>query len=158
MRLNHLDLTVPNVAQSRAFFETYFGLRCIVSVSRGNDDLVVLTDEAGFALTLNNFDKTQVEYPGGFHIGFMQDSRESVDEIYERLKSDGFDVESPREFHGAWTFFFRRRAASTSKSRINSSAGTHGRGLARGQGGHDERAVCSRSRLTPRKSGAGRPK
>ena len=107
MRLNHLDLTVPNVAQSRAFFETYFGLRCIVSVSRGNDDLVVLTDEAGFALTLNNFDKTQVEYPGGFHIGFMQDSRESVDEIYERLKSDGFDVESPREFHGAWTFFFR---------------------------------------------------
>ena len=107
MRLNHLDLTVPNVAQSRAFFETYFGLRCIVSVSRGNDDLVVLTDEAGFALTLNNFDKTQVEYPGGFHIGFMQDSRERVDEIYERLKSDGFDVESPREFHRAWTFFFR---------------------------------------------------
>jgi len=37
MRLNHIDLTVPNVAQSREFFETYFGLRCIVSVSGGND-------------------------------------------------------------------------------------------------------------------------
>ncbi|MBV8265712.1 MAG: VOC family protein [Planctomycetaceae bacterium] len=107
MRLNHLHLTVPNVAQSRAFFETYFGFRCIVSVSRSNGDLVVLTDEAGFALILNNFDKAPVEYPRGFHIGFMQDSRERVDEIYERLKSDGFGVESPREFHGAWTFFFR---------------------------------------------------
>jgi len=108
MRLNHLDLTVPNVAQSRAFFEKYFGLRCVVSVDRGNDDLVVLTDESGFALTLSNSDTTRhVEYPAGFHIGFMQDSRERVDEIHERLKSDGFAVEAPREFHGAWTFFFR---------------------------------------------------
>jgi len=108
MRLNHLDLTVPDVEQSRAFFETYFGLRCVVSVDRGNDELVVLTDEAGFALTLNNSDTTtRVEYPAGFHIGFMQDSRQGVDELHKRLKSDGFNVESPREFHGAWTFFFR---------------------------------------------------
>jgi lactoylglutathione lyase len=108
MRLNHLDLTVPDVAQSRAFFETYLGLRCIVSVSRGDDDFAVLTDEARFALTLNNLDKARpVEYPGGFHIGFMQDSPECVDEIHQRLMSDGFDVESPRLDHGAWTFFFR---------------------------------------------------
>jgi lactoylglutathione lyase len=106
MRLNHLDLTVPNVAQSRAFFETYFGLRCVVS--RGNDALVVLTDDAGVALTLSSPDTTTpVAYPGGFHIGFMQDSRERVDAIYEPLKSDGFDVESPRELHRAWTFYFR---------------------------------------------------
>ena len=106
MRLNHLDLTVPNVAQSRAFFETYFGFRCVVA--RENDALVVLTDDAGFALTLSNLDATtQVAYPPGFHIGFMQDSRERVDAIYERLKSSGFDVEAPREWHGAWTFYFR---------------------------------------------------
>jgi catechol 2,3-dioxygenase-like lactoylglutathione lyase family enzyme len=107
MRLNHLDLTVPDVAQSRAFFETYFGLRCIVSVSRDDQEIAVLTDESGFALTLNNFDKRPIEYPGGFHVGFMQDSRERVDEIHARLRDDGFDVGSPREFHGAWTFFFR---------------------------------------------------
>ena len=23
------------------------------------------------------------------------------------LKSDGFDMEPPKEFHGAWTFYFR---------------------------------------------------
>jgi hypothetical protein len=30
-----------------------------------------------------------------------------VDEIYARLKADGFDAEPPREFHGAWTFYLR---------------------------------------------------
>ena len=68
----------------------------------------MLVDESGFVLTLNNFQKaTEVEYPGAFHIGFMQESRERVDEIYERLKSGGFDAKPPREFHGAWTFYFR---------------------------------------------------
>jgi catechol 2,3-dioxygenase-like lactoylglutathione lyase family enzyme len=104
MRLNHLDLTVPDVARSRAFFETYFGLRCVVS--RGKE-LVVLTDEADFALTLSSPDSQPVVYPGGFHLGFRQDTRERVDEIYKHLKWDGCDVEAPREHHGAWTFFCR---------------------------------------------------
>jgi catechol 2,3-dioxygenase-like lactoylglutathione lyase family enzyme len=106
MRLNHLNLTVPSVSQSRAFFESYFGLRCVFE--RGRDTLAVLMDETGFVLTLANFDKVdKVEYPGAFHIGFMQDSREKVDEIYQRLKSEGIDAEPTREFHGAWTFYFR---------------------------------------------------
>jgi catechol 2,3-dioxygenase-like lactoylglutathione lyase family enzyme len=106
MALNHLNLTVPEVARTRAFFETYFGFRCVFE--RGRDALAVLVDESGFILTLNNFDKAaEVEYPGAFHVGFMQESRERVDAIYERLKSDGFDAEPPREFHGAWTFYFR---------------------------------------------------
>jgi hypothetical protein len=64
-------------------------------------------DESGFVLTLANFDKVdKVEYPGAFHIGFMQESRERVDEIYRRLTSDGIAAEPPREFHGAWTFYF----------------------------------------------------
>ena len=29
MGLNHLDLAVPDVAATRAFFETYFGFRCL---------------------------------------------------------------------------------------------------------------------------------
>jgi catechol 2,3-dioxygenase-like lactoylglutathione lyase family enzyme len=105
MQLNHLDLIVPNVLECRALFESYFGFRCVVS--RG-DELVVLTDGAGFALTLSSPETTaHVAYPAGFHIGFMQDSRDRVNEIHGRLKSDGFDVQSPGEYHGAWTFFFR---------------------------------------------------
>jgi len=129
-RLNHIDLVVPNVTEDLAFFEKYFGFRRIVD--RG-DKLVILTDGAGFALTLSSpemgaeidqFQRTRtaahkaqgpggpdtkkpVEYPRGFHIGFMQDSREAVNEIFRDLKSGGVAVEQPKEYHGAWTFFVR---------------------------------------------------
>jgi len=106
MALNHLNLTVPDVSQTRAFFETYFGFRCIAE-PRG-DALVVLVDESGFVLTLNNFDNAEeVAYPGAFHVGFRQDSREQVDAIHQRLKAAGFDMKPPHEFHGAWTIYFR---------------------------------------------------
>ena len=76
----------------------------------------MLVDESGFVLTLNNFEKaTEVEYPGAFHIGFMQESRERVDEIHQQLKAGGFDMEPPKEFHGAWTFYFRARVVSSSR-------------------------------------------
>jgi catechol 2,3-dioxygenase-like lactoylglutathione lyase family enzyme len=105
MRLNHLNLTVPDVHQTRRFFEKYFGLRCVME--RG-DAIVILVDESGFVLALSNFEKaTEVEYPGAFHIGFMQESRAKVDEMHARLKADGIDVKTPKEFHGAWTFYFR---------------------------------------------------
>jgi catechol 2,3-dioxygenase-like lactoylglutathione lyase family enzyme len=105
MKLNHLNLTVPDVSQTRQFFEKYFGLRCLAEP--GGEALVVLVDESGFVLTLNNFSHaTEVKYPGAFHIGFRQENRERVDEIHQRLKADGFDVKTPKEFHGAWTFYF----------------------------------------------------
>ena len=105
MILNHINLTVPDVAQSRDFFESYFGLRCVTE--RGRNALAVLVDDSGLVFTLNNFGKeAHVEYPAAFHIGFMQPSRERVDEIYQRLKNDGFDAQPPKEFHGAWTFYF----------------------------------------------------
>jgi len=108
MALNHLNLTVPDVTRTREFFETYFGFRCLTpSTARGPDTLAVLVDESGFILSLNNFERAnEVEYPGAFHIGFMQQSREQVDAMYQRLKSDGFEVKPPREFHGGWTFYF----------------------------------------------------
>jgi catechol 2,3-dioxygenase-like lactoylglutathione lyase family enzyme len=106
MRLNHLNLTVPDVARTREFFENYFGFRCVAE--RGRGFLAVLVDESGFVLTLNNFDDAaQVQYPGAFHIGFMQETREHVDGMYERLRAGGFNPEPPKEFHGAWTFYFR---------------------------------------------------
>jgi len=105
MALNHLNLTVPDVSQTRAFFEKHFGFRCVAVPS---DALVVLVDESGFVLTLNNLAKAEeVAYPGIFHVGFRQDSREQVDAFYQRLKADGFDMKPPHEFHGGWTFYFR---------------------------------------------------
>ena len=107
MALNHLNLTVPNVPQTRAFFETYFGFRQIAGAPQ-SDTFVVLHDESGFVLSLNNFTEAEeVAYPGAFHVGFRQDSREQVDAIYRRLKADGIDLKPPHEFHGGWTIYFR---------------------------------------------------
>jgi catechol 2,3-dioxygenase-like lactoylglutathione lyase family enzyme len=106
MGLNHLNLSVAEVSRTREFFETYFGFRTVFE--RDRDVLAVMVDESGFILTLSNFDKaSEVKYPGAFHVGFMQESNERVDEMYTRLKADGFEPQPPREFHGAWTFYFR---------------------------------------------------
>jgi catechol 2,3-dioxygenase-like lactoylglutathione lyase family enzyme len=107
MALNHLNLTVPSVPQTRAFFETYFGFRHLGGAPQ-SDTFVVLVDESGFVLSLNNFTEAEeVAYPGAFHVGFRQDGWEQVDAIYQRLKADGFNMKPPHQFHGGWTFYFR---------------------------------------------------
>lgn len=106
MRMNHINLAVSDVQASRAFFETYFGLRCVAE--NGRDKLVVLVDEAQCVITLSNFGGADdVAYPKSFHLGFFQPSRERVDEIFERLEADGFTPKTRREFHGAWTFYLK---------------------------------------------------
>jgi lactoylglutathione lyase len=103
MKLNHLNLTVTDVAETRKLFETYFGFTGLKEV--GNDKFAVLFGEDGFVLNLMR--GAQVGYPETFHIGFIQDSEERVNEINRHLKEDGFEVNPPRKFHGAWTFYFR---------------------------------------------------
>jgi lactoylglutathione lyase len=106
MVLNHLNLTVPDVGRTRDFFETYFGLRRMVG-GKENKNFAVLLDDNELVLTLIGAGKaTEVKYPVTFHIGFKQGSRERVDEIYHRLKTGGFEADPPKEFHGAWTFYF----------------------------------------------------
>ena len=106
MRMNHINLAVPDVAQSRAFLESYFGLRCLAAPDP--DTIVVLADEDGCIVSLSNFKKTDaVVYPNGFHIGFMQASRAAVDALHGRLEGDGHPVGPRKEFHGAWTFYFK---------------------------------------------------
>ena len=107
MRMNHVQLAVADVAANRAFFETYFGLKCLAD--RGGT-LAVLGDQ-GSVVALNNFKKAaEVNYPNDFndfHIGFGQESRERVDEIHASLTAGGFKPDKPREFHGAWTFYIK---------------------------------------------------
>lgn len=130
MKLNHLNLTVTDVAETRKLFETYFGFTGLREV--GNEKFALLSGEDGFVLNLTaaeyaakvlqepgntalrevlpdelSLRGAQVSYPEIFHIGFMQESEERVNEINQRLKDDGFDVNPPKKFHGAWTFYFR---------------------------------------------------
>jgi hypothetical protein len=48
-----------------------------------------------------------VSYPKKCHIGFIRPSEAEVDEINQRLKDDGFEVEAPSHQHHAWAFSFR---------------------------------------------------
>jgi lactoylglutathione lyase len=50
--------------------------------------------------------ESEVKYPATFHIGFIQDSEEQVNEINRCLKADGFAVPPPSRQHGSWTFYF----------------------------------------------------
>jgi lactoylglutathione lyase len=107
MKLNHLNLTVTDVAETRDFLEKYFGLRRMQGMKE-NSIIAGLFDDNGIVLTLFRGEAAaEVRYPGSFHIGFIQDSEERVNEINQRLKDDGFDVPPPRRFHGSWTFYFR---------------------------------------------------
>ena len=92
MKLNHLNLAVSDVPQARAFLVKYFGFD--TGGKPGNDTIAVLRDDSGMVLTLTNIDgAAEVKYPGAFHIGFIQESREKVDEINRRLKEDGVEVD-----------------------------------------------------------------
>jgi catechol-2,3-dioxygenase len=112
MKLNHLNLTVTDVAETHKFLQTYFGLRDM----GGNKNIASLTDENGIVVTLTSAKiggESDVKYPATFHIGFIQPSEERVNEINDRLKADGFDVPSPSRQHGSWTFYFRAPGAFT---------------------------------------------
>lgn len=99
MRLNHLNLTVGDVKATIDFMVKYFGMQ--LGNTRGNG-FAVLFDDGGLVLTLMKGD--QVIYPNTFHIGFIQESEDKVNEIYQRLKDDGITVNPPQRSH-AWTFY-----------------------------------------------------
>jgi catechol 2,3-dioxygenase-like lactoylglutathione lyase family enzyme len=105
MKLNHINLTVTDVLETQRFLETYFGMRN----GGGNNNIAFLRDDDGMVITLTSMKvgrETAVRYPATFHIGFIQESEERVDEINGRLKDDGFDVPPPSRQHGSWTFYF----------------------------------------------------
>jgi catechol 2,3-dioxygenase-like lactoylglutathione lyase family enzyme len=97
MTLNHANLTVTDVRAASAFLETYFGMRS----QGGNAGMAFLTDDRGFVLSLMKGRRdANVAYPETFHIGFFVSSEEQVNDIYNRLREDGFDVTEPERHHG----------------------------------------------------------
>ena len=105
MQLNHLSLAVPNVSEASQFFETFFDFKCVDS--KGADVLAVLEGQSGFTLVLSHLDKeAAITYPKDFHIGFILDSQEAVQTVFERLKNAGISLpHQPREMRGSFIFY-----------------------------------------------------
>lgn len=107
MKLNHLNLTVSDAAETAAFLAKYFGMQPMAGAPV-TPAMAFLTDENGMILSLMRGKRDEEpEYPGYFHIGFIQPNHEGVNEVNRRLKADGFDVPEPGHFHGSWTFYFK---------------------------------------------------
>jgi lactoylglutathione lyase len=106
MKMNHLNLTVTDAAETAAFLEKYFGLRSMDGVEQ-KKTFAIVRDDNGLVLTLMRASRTaEIKYPETFHIGFIQESEERVNEINQRLKEDGYEVPPPARLHGSWTFYF----------------------------------------------------
>jgi catechol 2,3-dioxygenase-like lactoylglutathione lyase family enzyme len=86
MQLNHLDLPVPDVAATAAFFTTHFGFR--LCETRGNNGFALLLGAGGFALVLTRRRAEGAQdFPDNFHIGFLVDSEATVNAIHARLRA-----------------------------------------------------------------------
>jgi lactoylglutathione lyase len=107
VKLNHLNLTVSDVQATHDFLVKHFGLKEFGSL-RPSAAMSFLSDDNGMILALFRAQEgVPVKYPAGFHIGFVQDSEQRVNEINERLREDGFKVAKPARLHGSWTFYFQ---------------------------------------------------
>jgi catechol 2,3-dioxygenase-like lactoylglutathione lyase family enzyme len=106
MKLNHLNLTVSNVPETHHFLEKYFGLKGF-GAKAPSEAVSFLSDDNGMVLALFRGKNGQVSYPAGFHVGFIQESEEHVNQINQRLQEDGFKVPKPARLHGSWTFYFQ---------------------------------------------------
>ena len=109
MKLNHLNLTVNDLSGARDFFETYFNFQFIEQKGKA---LIVLCDSDGFILTLVNSNELKDgmggPYPKAFHLGFLVESSNEVDEIYNRLVEGEIEyVQKPHKMRGNnYGFYF----------------------------------------------------
>ena len=105
MRLNHLDLAVPDIAEARSFFETYLGFTHIQTL--GQDGLAILRDAGGLVLVLSRRRRTGAQaYPEGFHIGFHFGTEAEVRNLHGRMVAAGVDVlPAPTVQRGALSFY-----------------------------------------------------
>ncbi|MDB5458242.1 MAG: hypothetical protein JWP92_3827 [Caulobacter sp.] len=106
MRLNHIDLPVRDITQTRAFFETHLDFVHVQTL--GQNGLAILKDETGLVLVLSRWPKAaDAAYPGGFHIGFLLESEAAVRARYARLLAAGVDLPgSPEHQRGGFQFYF----------------------------------------------------
>ena len=86
MQLNHLDLQVPNVPETAAFFERHFEFA--IRGNRSSAAIIILAGAGGFTLVLQRL-KPGETYPDGFHCGFIVDDEERVRAEHARLRADG---------------------------------------------------------------------
>ncbi|MFO0612205.1 MAG: VOC family protein [Polyangiaceae bacterium] len=106
MKLNHLDLQVPDVQHTTLFFERHFGFR--LTTSRTSPAIAILDGPGEFTLVLQRKKDPAESYPTDFHIGFIVDDEVAVERAHAELSAAGEEV-SPVTRNGRGTMIYCRR-------------------------------------------------
>jgi len=104
MQLNHLDLSVPDVAAASAFLCRHFGFTLLQA--KGNYGMAVLAGDGGVVLVLTRHEEPS--YPKTFHIGFLVDDASTVFAKHAELEAAGVSgLSAVQELRGAPGFYCR---------------------------------------------------
>jgi catechol 2,3-dioxygenase-like lactoylglutathione lyase family enzyme len=104
MYLNHLDLQVPDVPATAAFFERHFGFT--IQGNRTSPAIIILAGEGGFTLVLQRR-RDGESYPEGFHCGFIVEDEARVRRQHALLTGAGVEC-SDLIVNGRGTIFYLR--------------------------------------------------
>lgn len=105
MKLNHLNLIVTDVKAAVQFFESYFGFGC--TSIKGDNVIAILIGEDGFTLVVMTSKEANQPYPDAFHLGFMLDTPEQIEEVYQKLLAGGISVgRAPAKIRDGYGFYF----------------------------------------------------
>ncbi|MEO6015591.1 MAG: VOC family protein [Devosia sp.] len=109
MRLNHIDLHVPDVQATTDFFVRYLGFTLIDT--RANGGLAILSDGHGLELVLSRAiakfgseDQSQ-RSTVSYHVGLIVETHAEVDAVHAAMRAGGVNVQEPSEMRGGWLFY-----------------------------------------------------
>lgn len=107
MRLNHLSLCVRDLAEARALFQNCFDFTCI---DQKGEAIAIMSDGHGFTLVLSSpraLKKELPPYPADFHVGFLVETHDQVDQAYQRLLHAEIQLQhQPRKIREGYGFYF----------------------------------------------------
>lgn len=105
MKLNHLSLAVPDVAEAAKFMEKFFGFETVNS--KGNNIIAALQGKNNFILVLTTLREGERAYPTDFHFGFILDTESEVLSKYEQLIAAGIEApRAPSKIRNSYAFYF----------------------------------------------------
>ncbi|WP_426701387.1 VOC family protein [Rhodanobacter sp. Col0626] len=106
MQLNHMHLSVTDVAAAAAVFVRHFDFALVET--RGNNGLAVLKGNGGVVLVLMRLSAgidADHAYPPMFHLGFLTSDEAQVAVSHAAMKADALEVSDIELTRGARRFY-----------------------------------------------------